>query len=80
LRLSNRSGSSRRLAPSEELLGAGDIQSLADLGNSCGLVRDIRVVPFGLEDISPAAAVIAVPFLPLLLTIWTPKNSSCTSR
>jgi hypothetical protein len=54
----------------EELLGTADIQSLADLGNSYGLVRDMRVVPFGLEDITRLAAVTAAPFVPLLLTIW----------
>jgi len=61
-------------APSEELLGAADIQSLADLGNSFALVRDMRSVPFGLEDISRLAAVTAAPFLPLLLTIWSPEE------
>jgi hypothetical protein len=61
-------------APSEELLGTGDIQSLADLGNSYGLVRDMRTVPFGLDDITRLAAVTAVPFLPLLLTIWSPEE------
>ena len=59
---------------SEELLGSGDIQSLADLGNSYGLVRDMRVVPFGLDDIMRLAAVTASPFLPLLLTIWSPEE------
>jgi hypothetical protein len=59
---------------SEELLGTGDIQSLADLGNSYGLVRDMRVVPFGLDDIARLAAVTAAPFLPLLLTIWSPEE------
>jgi hypothetical protein len=61
-------------APSEELLGAADIQSLADLGNSFALVREMRSVPFGLEDISRLAAVTAAPFLPLLLTIWSPEE------
>ena len=61
-------------APDEELLGTGDIQSLADLGNSFGLARDMRVVPFGLDDISRLAAVTAAPFLPLLLTIWSPEE------
>jgi len=60
--------------PTEELLGTGDIQSLADLGNSYGLVRDMRVVPFGLDDITRLAAVTAAPFLPLLLTIWSPEE------
>jgi hypothetical protein len=59
---------------SEELLGTGDIQSLADLGNSYGLVRDMRMVPFGLDDITRLAAVTAAPFLPLLLTIWSPEE------
>jgi len=58
----------------QELLGTGDIQSLADLGNSFGLARDMRVVPFGLDDITRLAAVTAAPFLPLLLTIWSPEE------
>ena len=61
-------------APSEELLGAGDIQSLADLGNSYALVRDMRSVPFGLEDIGRMAAATAAPLLPLLLTIFSPEE------
>jgi hypothetical protein len=59
---------------SEELLGAADIQSLADLGNSYALVRDMRSVPFGLEDISRLAAATAAPLLPLLLTIFSPEE------
>ena len=61
-------------APSEELLGAADIQSLADLGNSYTLVREMRSVPFGLEDISRLAAATAAPLLPLLLTIFSPEE------
>jgi hypothetical protein len=61
-------------AASEELLGAADIQSLADLGNSYALVRDMRSVPFGLEDISRLAAATAAPLLPLLLTIFSPEE------
>lgn len=61
-------------APNEELLGTADIQSLADLGNSFGLARDMRVVPFGLDDVTRLAAVTAAPFLPLLLTIWSPEE------
>jgi hypothetical protein len=60
--------------PTDELLGAADIQSLADLGNSYALVRDMRVVPFGLEDISRMAIVTAVPLLPLLLTIFSAED------
>ena len=61
-------------AQSEELLGTGDIQSLADHGNSYGLVRDMRPVPFGLEDISRLAAATAAPLLPLALTIFSPEE------
>jgi len=60
-------------APSadDELLGTGDIQSLADLGNSYALVRDMRAVPFDMQDIVRLAAVTAVPLLPLGLTIFS---------
>ena len=61
-------------APSDELLGAADIQSLADLGNSYGLVRDMRAVPFGLEDITRLAVATAAPLLPLALTVLSPDE------
>jgi hypothetical protein len=61
-------------APADELLGASDIQSLADLGNSYALVRDMRPVPFGLQDIARLAAATAAPLLPLLLTIFSPDE------
>jgi hypothetical protein len=57
-----------------ELLGSGDIQSLADLGNSYAVVREMRVVPFGLEDITRLVAVTAAPLLPLGLTIFSPEE------
>jgi hypothetical protein len=56
--------------PSEEVLGSGDIQSLADLNNSYEIVSDMRAVPFGLEDIARLAAATAAPLVPLLLTIF----------
>lgn len=62
------------IASSEELLGAADFQSLADLGNSYALVREMRCVPFGLEDVSRLAAATAAPLLPLLLTIFSPED------
>jgi len=58
----------------EELLGAADIQSLADLGNSYAVVREMRTVPFGLQDISRLAIATAAPMVPLLLTIWSPEE------
>lgn len=56
--------------PAGELLGTGDIQSLADLGNSYDIIRNMRVVPFGLQDVSRLALAAAVPLSPLLLTIY----------
>jgi hypothetical protein len=61
----------RETSPSEELLGTGDIQSLADLGNSYQVVREMRVVPFGLQDASRLAIASAAPLAPLLLTIFS---------
>jgi hypothetical protein len=53
----------------EEVLGTGDIQSLADLGNSYSVVREMRIIPFGLEDIARLAGATAAPLLPLTLTV-----------
>jgi len=54
-----------------ELLGSGDIQSLADLGNSYSVIGEMRVVPFGLADILRLAGATAAPLLPLTLTIFS---------
>jgi hypothetical protein len=54
-----------------ELLGTGDIQSLADLGNSYSVVGDMRLVPFGLDDVTRLAVATALPLLPLTLMIFS---------
>ena len=59
----------RPAGSSDELLGSADIQSLADLGNSYAVVREMRLVPFGAEDIIRLAGVTAAPLLPLGLTV-----------
>jgi hypothetical protein len=61
-------------SPSEDLLGTGDIQSLADLGNSYAMVREMRPVPFGLDDVGRLAAATVAPLLPLLLMIFSPEE------
>ena len=61
----------RESLPSAELLGTGDIQSLADLGNSYQIIREMRIVPFGLQDIFRLAIATAAPLSPLLLTIFS---------
>ena len=53
------------------MLGSGDIQSVADLGNSYQVVREMRVVPFGLQDVTRLALATAIPLSPLLLTIFS---------
>src|SRR5262252_8054513 len=58
----------------DELLESGDIQSLADLGNSYGIVQEMRVVPFTLKDVSRLAAATAAPMVPLLLLVWSPEE------
>lgn len=60
-----------RAPETSELLGTGDLQSLADLGNSYSFVRAMRIVPFGLDDITLLAAITAAPLLPLTLTVFS---------
>jgi hypothetical protein len=58
-------------AHDEELLGSADMQSLADLGNAYGTVREMRLVPFGLKDVARLVTITLLPFLPLTLTAFT---------
>ena len=53
------------------LLGTADIQSLADLSTAYSTVRQMRLVPFGSDDIVRLAAATAAPLLPLLLTTFS---------
>jgi hypothetical protein len=57
-------------APAEEpLLGSADIQSLADLANSYGIIGQIRYAPMDpLTVLLPIFACIVVPLLPAALT------------
>ena len=55
----------------DELLGTSDIQSLADLGNSYAIVREMRPVPFDLQDIAWLAAGTLTPLVPLALTVFS---------
>lgn len=54
-----------------ELLGTGDIQSLSDLGQSYSVIREMNIVPFGLQDITRLALATALPLLPLTLTVFS---------
>jgi hypothetical protein len=62
----------RREAPEgESLLGSADIQSLADLGNSFGVVRNMRPLLIDRNTLLPIIAATALPMLPLLLTEYS---------
>jgi hypothetical protein len=52
-------------------VGSADIQSLADLGNSFAVVREMRAVPFGRETILQLVIVTALPLLPLALAMFS---------
>ena len=57
-------------APADEpLVGSGDIQSLADLGNSFEVVRTMQIAPITRMLLLRLAAATLVPIVPLLLTM-----------
>ena len=57
-------------APADEpFVGSGDIQSLADLGNSFEVVRTMQIAPITRDAIIRLAAATLVPMVPLLLTM-----------
>jgi len=53
----------------EALLGAADIQSLADIGNAFGVIKEIKALPFGRDTFVQLLAAVLIPFAPLLLTM-----------
>jgi hypothetical protein len=54
----------------EELLGSADIQSLADLGNSYEVAREMRFVPFGRNVVLRLLFLLALPMAFLVLTMF----------
>jgi hypothetical protein len=56
-------------AADEPLLGAADLQSLADLGNSLEVIQTMRASPVNKEALLLLAATIFAPIVPLALTI-----------
>ena len=53
----------------EQLIGSGDIQSLADLGNSFQVIREIKPFPFGKDTVIQIVVIPLLPVLPLVLTM-----------
>ncbi len=60
-----------RRSPDEPLVGTGDIQSLADLANTFSIVRSITPFPFGRSSLIGLAVIVALPLLPLTLTMFS---------
>ena len=59
-------------APADEsLVGSGDIQSLADLGNSFEVVRTMRLAPITRDAILQLTAATLAPVVPLALTMMS---------
>jgi len=58
----------RRAADEAALLGSSDIQSLADLANSFGVIRTMRLAPVTRTAVLQLTAAVLVPIAPLLLT------------
>lgn len=54
-------------APVKLLLGTPDLQSLADLSNSIGIVRNMRWIPLSLRLLENLAISALLPIVPLLL-------------
>ena len=53
----------------EPLLGSGDLQSLADLGNSFQVISDLRPFPFGRDTVIQLVLFPLIPVFPLVLTM-----------
>jgi hypothetical protein len=59
--------------PGEVILGGDDASSLADLGSSFAVVREMRLVPIDKPTLITLAVAAALPMVPVLL-IATPAN------
>jgi hypothetical protein len=60
----------RERRPADEpLTGSADIQSLADLAGAHDVLREMRLLPFSMRTIVAFAIVVALPYLPLLLSM-----------
>ncbi|HEY6170998.1 MAG TPA: hypothetical protein VIX80_01950, partial [Candidatus Kapabacteria bacterium] len=51
----------------EPMLGSGDMQSLADLGNSYNVIQEMKPIPIGKDTIIALLVPGIIPMIPLLL-------------
>lgn len=58
----------------EPLLGTGDIQSLADLGNSFAFIEKMKLLPIDLRTLLHLVVASLLPVAPLLLTVMPLKD------
>lgn len=61
-------------AEGRELLGSGDVQSLADMANSHQVVVQMRPVPFSNMDAIETVAFFLLPIAPLVFTVLPPEE------
>jgi hypothetical protein len=64
----------------EALLGAADIQSLADLGNSFAVIKKMNAFPLDLNTIKTLVLAAALPFVPLLFFVMPAKEAFKLAR
>jgi hypothetical protein len=53
----------------DSVLGADDIQSLADLSNSFTVTRDMNIIPFSFRNVIQLFLLVVLPLLPLIFTL-----------
>jgi hypothetical protein len=58
-----------RKSRGEDFIGSADIQSLADLGNSFDIIREMQAFPFGRPAVLRLAIIVLLPVSPLILTV-----------
>lgn len=58
-----------RKAQGEAFIGSADIQSLADLGNSFDVIREMQAFPFGKAAVLRLTIIVLLPLAPLVLTV-----------
>lgn len=64
----------QHIEPEDQLLGTGDIQSLADLGNSYKFVEEMKPLPIQLPTLLHLVLAGLLPFTPLLLAVMPLKQ------
>lgn len=64
----------RGRTPHEPLLGAADIQSLADLANSFEVISDMRLLAVNRRTVLALALAVLLPLVPLIFTVFSPRE------